>query len=647
MLKTYFFSNFLKDFKWISTRAKFTVILHDLCVIPIAWFGAFWLRFNLDGIPLDALNSALIFFSPVFVVQTGAYWSMGLYRGIWQFASVPDLFRILKSVLLAAFFSFLILFYLTRLEGFPRSVLPIYSMLMVMMLGGSRFAVRWLKETKRSSLGDRQRVLVIGAGRTGEGLVRDLLRNRDPRYKPVAFVDDRKNKLGKEIHGIRVLGSCADIPKIVREHHVQLIMIATPNAKSEEMRLIMEYCHGTGCPIRTLPGVNDLISGRVTVDLLREVSLEDLLGRDPVSLDWTAIRTAISDQIIMVTGGGGSIGSELCRQIARLEPKHLLLVERSEFNLFTLEQELLHSFPKLQLTCHLLDVRDRFAMEKILQRLDKKLSIIFHAAAYKHVPMLENQPREAILNNILGTRVIAELAVRHKVPNFVLVSTDKAVNPSNIMGASKRVTEMVCHDFVVQGNTDTRFITVRFGNVLGSAGSVVPIFKQQLERGGPLTVTHPDMTRYFMTIPEACQLILQALAIGKGGEIFVLDMGEPVKIQFLAEQMIRLAGKKPNVDIAIRYTGLRPGEKLFEELFHPNEELAVTAHEKIFQAKARVFSSAWFNGVLDAMEKACETYEEAELRSLLQELVPELGSYSSKTCSKDSAVDITFLQKQI
>lgn len=603
---------------FFPSKEKSTAILHDICVIPIAWFAAFWLRFNLDGIPTDALNMAIIFLLPVLVVQAGAYWSVGLYRGIWQFASVPDLFRILQAVLLGAFFSFILIYVVTQLVGFPRAVLPIYSMLMVIMLGGSRFGVRWLKEHKRYAVGER--VLVIGAGRTGEGLVRDLLRNADRKYKPVAFLDDRKNKQGQEIHGIRVVGRCADIPRIVKEYDIQLIMIAAPNARSEEMRVIMGYCQGTGCHVRTLPGVNDLIAGRVSVELLREVSLEDLLGRDPVSLDWTAIRTSIANQVVMVTGGGGSIGSELCRQVARLQPQHLLLVERSEFNLFTLEQELLTTFPKIKLSCHLLDVRDRSAIEQILS--ETKPSVIFHAAAYKHVPMLESQPREAILNNILGTRVIADLAVKHNVAHFVLVSTDKAVNPSNIMGASKRVTEMICHDYVGRGKT--QFITVRFGNVLGSAGSVVPIFKQQLEKGGPITVTHPDITRFFMTIPEACQLILQALAIGQGGEIFVLDMGEPVKIQFLAEQMIRLAGKKPGEDIEIRYTGLRPGEKLFEELFHPSEALAVTAHEKIFLAKARSFDSIWFNGILDAMEKACEAYREVELRSLLLELVPEL-----------------------
>lgn len=638
---------------WISSRRKAIVILHDICVIPAAWFAAFYLRFNLDGIPAETMNTAIMFLLPVLVIQMSAYWSAGLYRGVWRFASLPDLLRITKAVLLGCFFSFCSLYILTQsttqlfsfpLNNLPRSVLPIYGMLMIMLLGGSRFGVRCLKEHRRHTMGER--VLIIGAGRAGEGLVRNLLSNIEPKYNPVAFIDDRKSKQGQEIHGIRVVGYCADIPRIVKEYNIHLILIAVPSARSEEMRLIMEYCHGTNCRVRTLPSINDLVSGRVSTDLLREVSLEDLLGRDPVSLDWTAIRSSIADQIVMVTGGGGSIGSELCRQIARLQPKQLLVIERSEFNLFSLEQELLLAFPKLKLSCHLLDLLDRPAVAQVFSHA--RPSIVFHAAAYKHVPMLESQPREAILNNIVGTRVIADLAVKYKVANFVLVSTDKAVNPTNIMGATKRVTEMICHDYGSRGKT--QFITVRFGNVLGSAGSVIPIFKQQLERGGPITVTHPDITRFFMTIPEASQLILQALSIGRGGEIFVLDMGEPVKIQILAEQLIRLAGKKPGIDIEIRYTGLRPGEKLFEELFHPSEALAITAHEKIFQAKARSFNSPWFNGVLNAMEKACETYQIAELRRLLHELVPELevkldalveNKLENKVDSKDQAtVDV-------
>lgn len=606
--------------RWMQSHSRLLAILHDILVIPVAWFAAYWLRFNLDGIPPDAFNMAMFSFPLVCVIQTAAFWSVGLYRGIWQFASIPDLIRIFKAVAIGVLGTLTVLFLMTRLQGFPRSVLPIYSMLLVLFLGGSRFSVRWVKDY-RKKMSTGRRVLIVGAGTAGEGLVRDLLRDGARHYIPVAFVDDRKNKQGQDIHGVRVVGYCRDIPQIVENHEVELIVIAMPSARAQEMRRIMEYCEATSCTVRTLPSTQDLVSGRVTVDLLRAVSLEDLLGRDPVKLDWESIGKSIHHQTVLVTGGGGSIGSELCRQIAKLNPRKLIVIERSEFNLFTLQQEFKEHFPSLVLLSYLVDVNDRIAIHEILAQ--HQPSIIFHAAAYKHVPMLESQPREAIANNILGTRTMAELALLAKVQKFVLVSTDKAVNPTNVMGASKRASEMICHYY--NGKGVTRFITVRFGNVLGSAGSVVPIFKQQIDKGGPVTVTHPEVMRFFMTIPEACQLILQALTQGRGGEIFVLDMGEPIKIQYLAEQMIRLAGKRIGEDIEIKYTGLRSGEKLFEELFHPDEALAPTLHEKIFQAKARLFEEHRFLEILGGLEQAIAMYDALRLHDLLKQLVPELG----------------------
>ncbi len=604
---------------WIKARNRTIVILHDILVIPVAWFGAFWLRFNLEGIPTDALSIAITMLPILMILQTVAYWGLGLYRGIWRFASMPDLLRIVKAVTIGCSISLFVLFCMTRLEGFPRSVFPIYALLLILLLGGPRFIVRLLKEHKNWAV-EGTRVLVIGADAVGEGLVRDLLRQSDRHYQPVAFVDDRLSKQGQEIHGIRVVGSCVDIPKVVEKYQIGLIMIAMPEARAEAMRRIMKYCESTQCPIRTLPGVGDLVSGRVSVDLLREVSLEDLLGRDPVKLDWEAIQSSITGKVVLVSGGGGSIGSELCRQIARLNPSRLIVVERSEYNLFMLEQEFLETFPAINFTRHLVDVCDRPALQQIFTQYSPH--IVFHAAAYKHVPMLQSQPREAVQNNILGTRLIAHLSISNQVEKFILVSTDKAVNPTNIMGASKRVSEIICES--LNGRGVTQFIIVRFGNVLGSAGSVVPIFKQQLEKGGPITVTHPEITRFFMTIPEACQLILQALTIGNGGEIFVLDMGEPIKIRFLAEQMIHLAGKKLGEDIEIRYVGLRPGEKLYEELFYPNEELGMTSHEKIFQAAACQFNSVVLSEILDRMEIACRECEDSVVVELLHQLVPEL-----------------------
>jgi FlaA1/EpsC-like NDP-sugar epimerase len=595
-------------------------ILHDIAVIPLAWFGAYWFRFNLYGIPNDDLMTALSLFPTILVVQTGAYWIVGLYRGIWRFASIPDLMRIFRAVIMGAGLSMLILFFVTRLNGFPRSVLPIYSLLMVFILGGSRFAVRWFKDSQYLRNPDIKRVLIVGADQAGEGIARDLLRDKKRNHVPVIFVDDRMRKIGQEIHGIRVAGQIKDIPFLVEKHQIDLIIIAMPSARAEEMRRIVTICEETTCPIRTLPGLSDLVTGRVSVDLLREVSLEDLLGRDPVSIDWQAIATSLSNKVILVSGGAGSIGSELCRQIARQNPKMLVVVEQCEFNLFSLEQEFAETFPDLNLAVHLMNVGDNVAMQQVLAV--HKPDVIFHAAAYKHVPMLQCQPREAIVNNVLGTRCLAQLAVAYKVKKFILISTDKAVNPTNIMGATKRVTEIICHS--LNGSGITKFITVRFGNVLGSAGSVVPTFKRQLEQGGPITVTHPDITRFFMTIPEACQLILQALALGTGGEVFVLDMGEPVKIRFLAEQIIRLAGKKIGEDIEIKYTGLRPGEKLHEELFLPSENLGKTQHEKIFRAESQTLNWVWLSEVLNAMEEACEKYDERRLRALLHQLVPEL-----------------------
>jgi len=609
------------NLKFLSLYKRQIAIIYDIGVVPLAWFGAYWLRFNLDQIPREVLDSSIYVFLRVLLVQMVAYWYVGLYRGIWRFSSIPDLVRIVRAVFLGVFFSGMWIYYSTAFQDFPRAVLPLYAMLLAIFLGGARFSVRWFKEYHFERV-DAKRVLIIGAGSAGEGIVRDLLRDGQKSYKPIAFIDDNDAQQGREVHGVRVLGKTADILSIAEKYKIDLIIIAIPAARAQAMRSIMQQCSKTSCAIRTLPGLKDIVAGRVSIDLLREVSLEDILGRDPIHLDWDAIRLAIVDKSVLVSGAGGSIGAELCRQIAHLKPKSLLLIERSEYNLFMLEQELLQHFPALVFEKHLIDINDRVALDLIMQR--QCPDIIFHAAAYKHVPMLEDQPREAVANNILGTRCLAQMAVLHKVGHFVLVSTDKAVNPSNVMGATKRVSEMIAKVF--NDPQGTRCIIVRFGNVLGSAGSVVPIFRQQLERGGPLTVTHPDITRFFMTIPEACQLILQALALGQGGEIFVLDMGEPVKIRFLAEQIIRLAGKKLE-DIPIQYIGLRPGEKLYEELFYTDENLVATPHKKIFQAQMEShLNKENLEITLDELESAIVHVDTSRIVALLKSLVPSFGT---------------------
>lgn len=608
---------------WFAQWQRAAAFTHDFLCIPLAWWGAYWLRFNMGVIPSPFFEHAAQMLPWVMLFQTIAFWLFGLYRGVWRFASLPDLIRIMKALVLGSLAVVMFIFVMQRMAGLPRSVIPLYAMLLMFMLGGSRFVYRWVKD-KTFSCRDAERALIVGAGFAGEALVRELLRESLTQgIAPVAFVDDRVEQQGREIHGIRVVGTCEAIAKIVECYAIDRILIALPSATTLQMRRILSLCEATGRPVRTLPGTKELVSGLVSVKNLREVSLEDLLGRDPVSLDWQAIDNGLRDRKVLVSGGGGSIGSELCRQILLRRPKQLIIVDNSEYNLFCIEQELSEQYPEQKAVVRycLLDVGDRTALGQLMQR--EMPRIIFHAAAYKHVPLLEEQARAASKNNVLSTYYLAQLAVVHRVEKFVLVSSDKAVNPTNVMGATKRMAELVCAHF--NGQADTRFVTVRFGNVLGSRGSVVETFRRQLEKGGPLTVTHPDVTRYFMTVREATQLILQATVLGVGGEVFVLDMGEPVKIHYMAEQMIRLAGKKLE-DISITFIGLRPGEKLYEELFHDREALAKTAHSKILQAQHRDIEPLTLESDLVKLEAEIVAGEEHRIRAIIQKMVPEFHS---------------------
>lgn len=537
---------------------------------------------------------------------------------MWRFASLPDIIRIIKAVGVGSLVSVAVLFLLIRAQGLPRSVPVIYTVLLVLLLSGSRLLYRWTKD-RHIYLSGGERVLIVGAGMAGEMLTRDLLRNQREDYYPVAFVDDNSRRWGREIHGVPVVGSCDDIPAVTKRLEIDVIMIAIPSAKSQQVRRVVELCEMAGVPFRSVPHLQDLMSGNVRINELRDVSIEDLLGREPVSLDWEAICRATAGKSILVTGGGGSIGSELCRQLAKTEPARLVILDHSEFNLYSIQKELKRLYPALPLFYCLGDVTDRAYIEETFRQ--QRPDVVFHAAAYKHVPMLETQVRQAMLNNVVGTRCVAEAAHRTGSSVFVLVSTDKAVNPGNIMGASKRVSELICQN--LNEHSDTHFITVRFGNVLGSAGSVIPLFREQIAAGGPVTVTDPSMERYFMTIPEACLLIMQTLVIGHGGEIFVLDMGAAVKIGYLAEQMIRLSGKIPGEDIQIEYIGLRPGEKLYEELFHEHEALQATQHKKVFLAQFRRVDWVWLNKVLDEIAEACTRMDSAVLKDRLRLLVPE------------------------
>lgn len=603
-----------KNFNWLKRRS--VVFLHDVLLTPIAWFCAYWLRFNLSSIPPEHMLKAQAVLPALLLVQIAFYWSLGLYRGIWIFASLPDLLRILKAVAGGVLSMVLLLFLSGDLSFIPRSIFPLYGILLVVFLGGSRFFYRLFRDGKET-LG--KRVLIIGAGKAGEWIVRDLLRGANKEYQPVIFADDSHTRKGLEIHGVRVVGEIKEVPALVKKYNIDLIIIAIPSASSSVMRRIVSFCEESQVPFRTLPGLDDLAKGNVKIEVLQKISLEDLLGRNPVSLDWVSIRNGITAKAVLVSGGGGSIGSELCRQIANLAPKKLIVVEQNEFNLYLLGLEMEQKFPGVEFIPCLADVTDKTAIRKIFQK--NTVDIVFHAAAYKHVPMLEEQLRAGMRNNILGTQTLAEEAVAAKVQKFVLISTDKAVHPTNIMGATKRSAEIFCQNF--NAHSDVQFITVRFGNVLGSAGSVVPLFRKQIEDGGPITVTHPDITRFFMTISEATQLILQATVIGQGGEIFVLDMGEPVKIKYLAEQMILLAGMKPYKDIDIRFTGLRPGEKLYEELFYEAEALMPTSHQKIMKGSYTERDWIKLNETLRDLKIACDTNNENQMFSLLVSLVPE------------------------
>ena len=601
------------DYKRIS------VIFHDFLMVSLAWAAAYLTRYQYSLGDAE-IQSMLQLLPVVLVVQGIVLWRVGLYRGVWRFSSVPDVWHIIRSVAIGTLAISLVLFLFTRLEGVPRSVLAFYAVYLTLFLGVPRLIYRIYRDQKLqwSNISQRKRVLVLGAGRAGEMLVREM--RRDDGYLPVGFLDDNSRLKGASVHGTQVMGCVNHLPEIVNSLSIDLVMIAMPTATNSEMQHVVDLCEKLDIPFKTLPRLQDLSSDRTVLEALREVKLEDLLGRDAITLDWKRISKGLAGKTVLITGAGGSIGSELCRQVCRLGPAALVLYERCEYNLYSVEMELRREYPELVLYAFLGDVCDQATVEHVMKRC--KPEVIFHAAAYKHVPILENQARQAIINNVSGTRTMARAASTWGCETFVMISTDKAVNPANVMGASKRAAEIYCQ--ALNRRSNTHFITVRFGNVLGSAGSVVPLFKKQIAAGEPVTVTHPEITRYFMTIPEACRLIMEASVMGKGGEIFVLDMGEPVKISYLAEQLIILSGKKPGKDVKIIYTGLRPGEKLYEELFYEQENLSPTGHDKILLAQAKKVDWDWLNSEIDAMHLAARGYEEKRMMSSLEKLVPEM-----------------------
>ncbi len=613
-----------------AIHPRLAVVVHDLAMVWVAWISTNWLRYSLEVNP-----PTFAWFTPEIGMVLGAQglvlWWTGLYKGLWRFASLPDLWNIMRASVIGSIAIAVALFLYNRLGTVPRAVLVIYPAALVVLLGAPRMAYRYWKDS-RFDLATRvpaKRVLVLGAGRAGETLLRELA--RENRYRPVGVLDDNPSLRGAKVHGVPVLGALERLPELAGEVAAETLLIAMPSATNAQMQRVVELCEQTNVPFRTVPRLQDVVAGRMSFNELKEVAIEDLLGREAVQLDWTAIRTGLSGKRVFITGGGGSIGSELCRQVARLGVESLTILELSEFNLYRIEQELRREFPELIVNAMLGDCGDAAATERAFSLA--RPEVVFHAAAFKHVPLLQSQLREAFRNNVVGTQVVAQTADRHGVAVFVLISTDKAVNPTSVMGACKRVAEIFCQNF--SARSTTRFITVRFGNVLDSAGSVVPLFREQIRAGGPVTVTHPEISRYFMTIPEACQLILQAGVLGEGGEIFALDMGEPVKISYLAEQMIRLANKVPGRDINIVYTGLRPGEKLFEELFHAQESYQSTRHAKIFLAQPRSMSWDLLTAQLRQSANAVRDFDEEALRRCLTSLLPE---FSERPVSEEAEI---------
>jgi FlaA1/EpsC-like NDP-sugar epimerase len=593
------------------------VLLHDSIAAILAWVGAFWLRFNLV-IPDDVLPSLIYLGMWVIPIQTLIFSSFGLYRGIWRYASLHDLKRILGAVAIAGLAIPLILVLARGQSQIPRSVLLIDPILLLLFMGGSRLAYRTWREYQQYGVMHKQGdpVLVLGAGDAAVTLAKELARSAH--WRVVGFLDDSSDKVGRFLHGIKVLGTIEETPAWAQTLEVKQTIIAMPSASLDLRRRAVSICTQANLTVFTVPRMGDLISGAVTISQVRKVGVEDLLGRDTVILDNDGLHELITDQVVLVTGAGGSIGSELCRQVAQYSPGMLILVEQNEFVLYSIEQEFQEKFPDVQIRCLVADVKNRARVDSIMKRFAP--SLVFHAAAYKHVPLMEdNNAWEAIQNNVWGTYVLARSAAENQVKKFVLISTDKAVNPTNVMGASKRLAEMVCQG--LQARNGTRFSMVRFGNVLGSTGSVIPKFQEQIARGGPITVTHPDIIRYFMSIPEAAQLVLQAGSMSLGSEIFVLDMGEPVKIVDLARDMVRLSGLAED-EIKIEFTGLRPGEKLFEELLADDEHTLPTPHPKLRVAKARPSNQAWLDDLVKWMHEH-STMDDAHVRRDLKKWVPE------------------------
>ena len=613
------------------------VLLLDGVIFTIAWYCAFLLRFNFL---IPSITEGLILRSIGLIVPLNilTFYFYDLYRGMWRYTSIKDLSNIIKATTFSSLIIFMAIYFSHGFLNFARSALIINWFLIIFFTAGYRVGMRlyfglfkgdemarnpiktFLFQNGKEKEGVK-RLIIVGAGDCGEMIYREIRDNAALKYRVVGFLDNDVSKHNRQIHGISILGSPDDIELIAAEMKADEVLIAIPSATSEQMREIVLKCKESGIEHKTVPGMGELIDGRVTIQAIREVRYQDLIGREVVELEERRIGDYLENIRVLVTGAGGSIGSELCRQICRFKPETLILFERAESPLYDIEIELKRMFPYIKIIPVLGDIRDRRQLSKALEASQPQ--VIFHAAAYKHVPLIESHPWKGIRNNIVGTRNLVEITNEFEVDRFVFVSTDKAVHPTNVMGTTKRIAELVVQGQNGEKTSTTRFMTVRLGNVVGSIGSVIPLFKKQIEAGGPLTVTHPKMTRYFMTIPEAAQLILQAGSMGDGSEIFILDMGTPIKIVDMARDLIRFSGFEPDRDIQIEFIGLRPGEKLYEELITEGEGIVPTSHEKIMVLKGQTCEQDELNKKIDELRELAYEQDADGIRKLLKEIVPE------------------------
>lgn len=608
-----------------------SIFLFDLMAVVIAWVGGFLLRFNFEW-PWEYQREIILLLPPLLVLHALACKWVGLYRGMWMFASISDLEKVLKTSIVAGVGLLAISTFALSHPKVPRSVLLLYPLILLLIMGGGRALWRMIRERRMyggiSHAG--KPVVIVGAGTGGAMLLKAL--QHSPDWRVVGVLDDDRSKLGAELFDTRVVGKIADLPDVLASNNAKHVILAMPSAKPSVLQRAAHLATESGALVLTVPGLSELMSGRVAINTMRPVKIEDLLGRQPVSIDTEHVDQMLRGKTILITGAGGSIGSELCRQVATFSPDTLLLYEANEFALYMIEQWLSQHQQDLKIVPLLGDVKDAVRLNEVFKQWTPE--IVFHAAAYKHVPLVEvGNAWQGVRNNILGTLSVAQCAQRYKTERFVLISTDKAVNPTNVMGATKRMAEMLCESLSASGGS-TVFQMVRFGNVLGSTGSVIPKFQAQISAGGPVTVTHPEINRYFMSIPEAAQLVLQAASMGNGGEIFVLDMGEPVKIVDLARNMIRLAGYSEE-EIRIEFTGLRPGEKLYEELLADAEETVPTPHEKLRIARSRPVPLNFFSELLAWLAQPTSIGDD-EVRKTLCVWVPEYAPATSRVPTEES-----------